>query len=264
MRHDTEATSANTNWIKQTEAGEETLSYTNSCSKTNTCYTAVNSSTSQSELKESFPKKSNSTTVTRNIPITIELDDHKVKSDIQETPVTAQKETIKFPVTISKCQGTVESDCEKEATKMPSIRTIPIQRVNGSPSPTVPLSPSMEGFPTPFFPKSPSKDSLTSPQRIKMGTSAIRIPIQIQRSVSADTNDPPENVDTKNDKTLPVNASKPPQSVRNVPILRQSLSDSGVGKNMSSKQHSRSRNTSAQSNTEDKLQKVHEELEVNT
>ena len=77
-------------------------------------------------------------------------------------------------------------------------------------------------------------------------------------------NDPPENVDNKNDKTLPVNASKPPQSVRNVPILRQSLSDSGVGKNMSSKQHSRSRNTSAQSNTEDKLQKVHEELEVNT
>ena len=64
--------------------------------------------------------------------------------------------------------------------------------------------------------------------------------------------------------------AKPPQGIRTVPILRQSVSDSGVVRNMENRQQ-RSRNSSINSFQEEKcknefqderLQKVHEQLEV--
>ena len=59
-----------------------------------------------------------------------------------------------------------------------------------------------------------------------------------------------------------LSATKPPQSIRTVPILKQSLSDSGVGKSFTQNQSNRSRNSSSQSAQDERLQKVHEELEV--
>ena len=203
----------------------------------------------------------------RNIPISIELDNCSSKEDvsIKEDLKKKEQNTVKertIPIEIiteEKKKQVLDSSTEenKASSSMSSIRTIPIQRMNsGSSCESSSYSSSL--------PKTSSRESLNaSTQKIKMGTAAIRIPIQIQRS--NDTVD--NNVQGQEKKLNPetkvkeVSAPKPPQSVRTVPILRQSLSDSGVGKINSSstnKQGSRSRNVSAQSDQSDRLQKVHE------
>ena len=201
----------------------------------------------------------------RNIPISIELDNCSSKEDLMKKEQNTVKErTIPIEIiTEEKKKQVLDSSTEenKASSNMSSIRTIPIQRMNsGSSCESSSCSSSL--------PKTSSRESLNaSTQKIKMGTAAIRIPIQIQRS--NDTVD--NNVQGQEKKLNPetkvkeVSASKPPQSVRTVPILRQSLSDSGVGKinnSSTNKQGSRSRNVSAQSDQSDRLQKVHEELEV--
>ena len=206
----------------------------------------------------------------RSIPITIEVENCSDKEhiDVIEKSKKNDQSIIKersIPIEIitEVKNNNDKQSSEKEnkaSTNMSSIRTIPIQRMSsGSSCESSSFSSSL--------PKTSSRESLnTSSQKIKMGTAAIRIPIQIQKSNDSVDN----NVQGREKKLQPdiklqeVSASKPPQSVRTVPILRQSLSDSGVIKVSSStnKQGSRSRNVSAQSDQSDRLQKVHEELEV--
>ena len=262
------ATSAHKSCVKQTEAAEETLS---SIHPTDTCSSAAAAapstpskqppiSANNSQIKFSA---ANENTIlqaegqqakqVRNIPITIETvtSSEKKKSD-------ESKRDVKIPIEIvhSEQKEKVHFELNSEKNNM-SARSIPIHRMDsGSSCGSASFSTSV--------PKSSSRESLGHPaQKIKMGTSAIRIPIHIQKS-----NESLKNEDTSNERKeigprdFSLSATKPPQSIRTVPILKQSLSDSGVGKGFTQNQSNRSRNASSQSAQDERLQKVHEELEV--
>ena len=261
------ATSAHKSCVKQTEAAEETLS---SIHPTDTCSSAAAAapstpskqppiSANNSQIKFSA---ANENTIlqtegqqakqVRSIPITIEtVTSSEKKSD-------ESKRDVKIPIEIvhSEQKEKVHFELNSEKNNM-SARSIPIHRMDsGSSCGSASFSTSV--------PKSSSRESLGHPaQKIKMGTSAIRIPIHIQKS-----NESLKNEDALNERKdigprdFSLSATKPPQSIRTVPILKQSLSDSGVGKGFTQNQSNRSRNASSQSAQDERLQKVHEELEV--
>ena len=144
---------------------------------------------------------------------------------------------------------------------MSRVRTIPIQRINpvGTPHLSRTSSGESESFPS---------------QKIKMGTSAIKIPIQVSivSWQKLGTLDCRVLQVQRSQEILTERGAKPPQGIRTVPILRQSVSDSGVVRNMENRQQ-RSRNSSINSFQEEKcknefqderLQKVHEQLEVSS
>ena len=251
-------TSAEVGNVKQTEA--VTLSSSNL--STDTCYDSQKSAsveeistTSKSEIfvKDNQNKEKKNF---RSIPITIERTKSFEEEDLyafkSAEKITEPYQNIKIPIEIIPSQiqparSSSEIGISSENSNMKSIRTIPIHRMNSDSS-----CDSISHIMT----KSLSKESITqSPQKIKMGTSAIRIPIQMQKSAESPQGD-------KKQKDFEVSSLKPPQSVRTLPILKQSLSDSGVSTNYGNKQSSRSRNASSQSMTDEKLQRVHEELEV--
>ena len=206
----------------------EQTELTQTLSSSHTCYIA--------QHHVGWQDNSSDTKITRNIPITIEIDNCEDSNDTENPAVTEQRQ---IPIAINK-KDKVESkivvdDMEVKRRESGSMISIPIHRVS-----SVPCDSDMVSSPPRL-----GRDS-----KIKMGTAAIRIPIQVQRSLDSE--------DTRGNNV----SSKPPASVRTVPILRQSLSDSGVGRGGLKQHQIRSRNSSTTSAQEDKLQKVHEELEV--
>ena len=188
----------------------------------------------------------------RTIPITIERGegDRKLSITSEKTKELDTKIPIEIQTSVRLSKSVSDQGIPSDNQNMKSIRTVPIQRLSDS-------SCDSFNFDSPMN-KSVSKESLGQPtQKIKMGTAAIRIPIQVLK-----TTEPSSREDVKHGLDGGVSTLKPPQSVRTVPILRQSLSDSGVSPNYANKQSSRSRNVSSQSMRDEKLQKVHEQLEV--
>ena len=218
------------------------------------------STTSKSEICESESIKEESSSnfksetsrpkpIYRTIPITIEREEIG-KEDI--TPEKTKELETRIPIEILTSAKLSKSVSDQgvlsENHNMKSVRTVPIQRLSDS---------NCDSFNS-LMTKSISKESLgQSTQKIKMGTAAIRIPIQVQK-----TTESPSEEDIKHGLEGGVSSLKPPQSIRTVPILRQSLSDSGVSPNYANEQSSRSRNVSSQNVRDIKLQKVHEQLEV--
>ena len=240
---------------------------TDTCSESeNTLNSSVQqiSTTSKSEIceNESIKEESSSNIksetsrpkpIYRTIPITIEREevgkeDFKLSITPEKTKELDTKIQIEIQTSAKLSNSVSDQGVPSENHNMQSVRTVPIQRLSDS---------NCDSFNS-LMTKSNSKESLGQPtQKIKMGTAAIRIPIQVQK-----TTEPPSEEDIKYGLEGGVSSLKPPQSVRTVPILRQSLSDSGVSPNYASKQSSRSRNVSSQSIKDEKLQKVHEQLEV--
>ena len=225
-----------------------------------TCYTAAAHETCSQKSDavsscEDVSKKEKSVDEPRSIPIKIETSDNSEKNSSVETKLqeTTNDRLIQIEICVEKESpedSPKQINVSEEPLKMPSIRTIPIQRItSNSSNDSQSLSPPV--------PLSPSKEVVNQPSKIKMGTSAIRIPIQIQKSEEALYSDKKVKDPLIKEGLV---AMKPPQSTRAVPILRQSLSDSGVSN--SSQSGERSRNLSTSSYQDDRLQKVHEELEV--
>ena len=234
---------------------------TDTCSESdNTVSSSVQqiSTTSKYEICESKSKKSVKSeenepkNMYRTIPIKIERSD-SCKTEVKQSNLSEKIPCLDAKIPINTSAQLKESISDKglssENLNMKSVRTVPIQRLNSDSS--------CDSFSN-VMTKSISKESLgQQTQKIKMGTAAIRIPIQVQKTIEAST-----GVETKHGLEGEVSSLKPPHSVRTVPILRQSLSDSGVSPSFSNKQSSRSRNASSQSMRDEKLQKVHEQLEV--
>lgn len=270
-----EDTSADEGSVKQTEAAA-TLSISNpptdTCSESdNTVSSSVQqiSTTSKSEICETQSPKEKSTNninhlvkseenkqknIYRTIPIKIERSDScKIEEKQSNLPEKISGLDAKIPIDINSSaqlkKSVSDQGVSSENLNMKSVRTVPIQRLNSDSS--------CDSFSN-VMTKSISRESLgQQTQKIKMGTAAIRIPIQVQKTI-----EPPTGEETKHGLEGEVSSMKPPHSVRTVPILRQSLSDSGVSPNYANKQSSRSRNVSSQSMRDEKLQKVHEQLEV--
>ena len=269
-----EDTSADKGSVKQTEA-EAALSISNpptdTCSESdNTVSTSVQqiSTTSKYEsgkeiLKEESctyssnlvkPEENEQKHIYRTIPIKIErVESFKEEVASPKSPESISEVDIQIPIDINKSaqlkKSVSDQGISSENPNMKSVRTVPIQRLNSDSS--------CDSFPN-IMSKSISRESLgQQTQKIKMGTAAIRIPIQVQK-----TTEPQTGEDIKHGLEGGVSSLKPPQSVRTIPILRQSLSDSGVSPSYANKQSSRSRNVSSQSMRDEKLQKVHEQLEV--
>ena len=267
-----EDTSADEGSVKQTEAAA-TLSISNpptdTCSESdNTVSSRVQqiSPTTNSEICEKKSQKEKSPTnsnhlvkseeneqknIYRTIPIKIERSDSCKREE--NLPEKISGLDAKIPIDINTSaqlkKSVSDQGISSENLNMKSIRTVPIQRLNSDSS--------CDSFSN-IMTKSISRESLgQQTQKIKMGTAAIRIPIQVQQSIETPTGE-----ETKHGLEGEFSSLKPPHSVRTVPILRQSLSDSGVSPNYANKQSSRSRNISSQSMRDEKLQKVHEQLEV--
>ena len=223
-----------------------------------TCYSAAAHETCSQKSEaisscEDVSRKEKLADEARSIPIKIEISDKSEPHAPIDTKSQENKNNRFIPIEVCVKNESQKDSVEQipeseESIKMPSIRTIPIQRINSN------SSSDSQSF-SPPVPLSPSKEVVNQPTKIKMGTSAIRIPIQIQKSDETLYHD-----QKVKDPVIKegLTAMKPPQSSRAVPILRQSLSDSGV----SSHSGERSRNLSSSSYQDDRLQKVHEELEV--
>ena len=263
-----EDTSADKGSVKQTEAAAA-LSISNpptdTCSESdNTVSSSVQqiSTTSKSEIFEEEILKEESCInlvkseenrqkpIYRTIPIKIErVESFKEEVKPPKSPENISELDKQIPIDINKSAQLKKSVSDQDNPNMKSVRTVPIQRLNSDSS--------CDSFSN-IMSKSISRESLgQQTQKIKMGTAAIRIPIQVQK-----TTEPQTGEDIKHGLEGGVSSLKPPQSVRTVPILRQSLSDSGVSPSYANKQSSRSRNVSSQSMRDEKLQKVHEQLEV--
>ena len=264
-----EDTSADKSNVKQTEAAALSISHppTDTCSESESTVnssvqqistTSISETCEKESIKEESSSNSKSETtrqkpIYRTIPITIEREEGgKEDLKLSITPEKTKDLDTKIPIEIltpvKLSKSLSDQGVSSDNQNMKSIRTVPIQRLSDS---------SCDSFNS-LMTKSISKESLGQPtQKIKMGTAAIRIPIQVLKAT-----EPPSGEDINYGLEGGVSSLKPPQSVRTVPILRQSLSDSGVSPNYANKQSSRSRNVSSQSMRDGNLQRVHEQLEV--
>ena len=153
---------------EQTERARPVWSNTSS---SNTCSVSSNTGPPSQPSQPSQPVH-----LSRSIPITIqpaqsgpeeisqlqegnEKENDSIKA-VGETCFSPKIRTI--PIEILDCEG------EQKVEAMSACRTIPIQRINQRSSPNLSRTPSGE---TESFPS----------QKIKMGTSAIKIPIQVSR-----------------------------------------------------------------------------------
>ena len=122
----------------------------------------------------------NDTALSRNIPITVQTQDSQVKERTRDNEEDVLKSAgdrgacIKIrniPIEIINVEGEQKGKGQT-IPAMSSARQIPIQRINTK---------NNEDKNASQMPRTPSRESLgSSSNKIKMGTSAIRIPIQVK------------------------------------------------------------------------------------
>ena len=108
--------------------------------------------------------------LSRTIPINIQtLDTLENGEDLKDTDQVKGVKIRNIPIEIISCEAEPPMTKEQQNPGPSSARTIPIQRISKN---NVRTTPSMA--------RTPSRESLgSSTNKIKMGTSAIRIPIQV-------------------------------------------------------------------------------------